>query len=185
MVEHEVKLPFSSVEAARHAVATAGGRLDVSRRLVEDVLYDTPDRRLRQSGQTLRLRRDGAGAALTFKGQKQAGPVKSREELESRVGDAEVIDTLLRRLGFVAVFRSEKYRAEYLLGSAHVTIDDTPVGVFVEVEAGPEEIARVTGHLGRTPADYVLDSYPELWRRWCAARPNESGDMVFREARSS
>ena len=42
-VEQEIKLVFADVEAARQAVQTAGGRLVVSRRLLDDTLFDTPD----------------------------------------------------------------------------------------------------------------------------------------------
>jgi len=79
MLEQEVKLEFDRVEAARRLVHATGARLVVSRRLLDDQLYDTPDDRLRRAGTALRLRRDGPGTRITFKGPAQPGPVKSRE----------------------------------------------------------------------------------------------------------
>ena len=85
----------------------------------------------------------------------QPGPVKSpRGDSRPLVGDAAIV-----RSGIVAGsdssrgFRAQKYREEYDLDDAHVTIDETPIGVFVEIEgdAGRDR-ARRADLLGRTPA---------------------------------
>jgi len=178
-IEHEVKLAFASVEAARQAVTAAGGRLDVSRRLLDDRLFDTNDQHLRQTGAALRVRRDATRAFVTFKGPVQAGPVKSRQEIETTVGDADVAEALLVSLGFRRWFRSEKYREEYLIGEARVTVDEVPIGVFVEIEAPPPVIDDVARRLGREPSDYRLESYPALQAAWCRTRGREFEDMVF------
>ena len=181
MIEQEVKLQFPHVEAARQAISAAGGRLVQSSRLIEDRLFDTSDASLRQAGKTVRVRRDGGTTLITVKGPLQPGVVKSREELETRVDSAAVIEGVLGGLGFHQVFKAQKYREEYELDRAHVTIDQAPVGVFVEIEATPERIEAVTRLLGRTPADYLLDSYPMLWRQWCAAHNRPYDDMLFPE----
>lgn len=178
-LEQEVKLAYASVEAARQAVATAGGRLVVSRRLLDDTFYDTPDFRLRTAGQGLRIRQDGAHAILTWKGPVQPGDVKIREEIENDGGDAATLGAILGALGYVPHFRAVKYREEYDLAGATVTVDEAPVGVFVEIEASPERIADVTSRLGRTASDYELASYVALWRRAREARGLPFSDMVF------
>jgi adenylate cyclase class 2 len=182
MLEQEVKLAFANVEAARQAVIAAGGRLVVSRRLLDDMLFDTPDGEMRRSGRALRVRHDGAHGALTCKGPRLRGPIKTREEIETRVDDADAAARILARLGYVPAFRSQKYREEYAIGEARVAVDDAPVGVFVEIEATPDDIARVATQLGRTTADYCTDSYAALWRRACEARGVEPGDMLFESA---
>jgi adenylate cyclase, class 2 len=184
LLEQEIKLSFDDIEAARQAVNAAGGRLVASRRLITDRLFDTTDSRLMREGATLRVRRDGDGGFLTFKGPLQPGRVKSREELETAVGDAATVETVLTSTGFRAVFRSEKYREEYTVDEVKLTVDEVPFGVFVEIEGAPDAIDRMTERLGRTPSDHLLDSYPALWRRWCAAQGLAWGDMVF-DARSS
>ena len=178
-IEHEVKLAFDSVEAARLAVTAAGGRLDVSRRLLDDRLFDTVDQHLGRGGAALRVRRDGERAILTFKGPVQGGPVKSRPEIETDVGDAAVAEALLASLGFRRWFRGEKYREEYLVGQARVTVDEAPIGVFVEIEAPPDVIDDVASRLGRGPSDYRLESYPALQAAWCRTRGRGLEDMVF------
>jgi adenylate cyclase, class 2 len=178
-VEQEVKLAFPTIEAARRAVHTAGGRLVVSRRLLDDQLFDTPDLHLRSLGTAVRVRRDGTGAVITWKGPAQPGPVKSREELETGVDDPRVIEAILDTLGLRPCFRSQKFREEYALDGATVTVDETPFGVFAEIEADPVRIERVALALGRSPADYRLESYPTLWQRWCEAQGLTPRDMVF------
>lgn len=180
MIEHEVKLAFDSLEAARLAVTAAGGRLIVARRLLDDRLFDTPDRRLGKADRSFRLRREPARAVLTLKGPTLPGSVKSREETETAVADPDAMERILAGLGLEPAFRSEKYREEYALDEATVTVDETPVGVFVEIEAAPVVIERVARRLERTPADYRLESYPSLYAAWCAAHGRPPGDMTFR-----
>jgi adenylate cyclase class 2 len=178
-LEQEVKLEYPEVESARAAIVAAGGRLAVPRRLIDDRLFDTPDGSLRRGGSALRVRADGPGWRLTWKGPVLPGPVKAREELETAVEDGNVLLALLHALGYRQLFRGQKYREEYALGTAVVTVDDTPAGAYVEIEAVPEEIDRVAALLGRTPADYRLESYPTLWRRFCEARGTTERDMIF------
>jgi adenylate cyclase class 2 len=179
LIEQEVKLAFDSVEAARRAVTTAGGRLLVSVRLLVDTLFDTADQRLRRDGCALRLRRDAQSAFLTFKGPAQPGEVKAREEIEFSVGNADASDALLRALGFRRWFLYEKYREEYAVGDARVMIDETPIGTFIEIEADPAGIARAASRLGRTRDHYRLESYARLYFQWCEDRGVVPGDMKF------
>ena len=179
MVEEEVKLAFESVEAARRAVLHAGARLVVSRRLLDDRLYDTSTHELQRSARALRIRRDGDHGFLTFKGPPTPGPTKAREEIEVRVEDPAITEQIVLSLGYRRTFRSEKYREEYSLGAGHLAIDDAPIGTYVEIEASTAEIARISALLGKTPKDYVLDSYPRLYIAWCEARGVEPTEMTF------
>lgn len=179
MLEQEVKLVFESAEAARRTVVDAGGRLVVSRRLLCDTLYDTPDGRLQGVRSALRVRRDRGRGVLTFKGPVQPGAVKTREEIETAVDSAESAERLVSSLGFQPWFRAEKYREEYEVGAARVMVDETPIGVFVEVEASPGDIEQAVRRLGRTPADYRLESYPRLYFAWCERQGVTPGEMLF------
>jgi adenylate cyclase class 2 len=157
----------------------AGARLVVSERLIEDRHFDTPDLTLRRTGRTVRVRRDGRQAFLTFKGPVLSGPVKSREEIETSIGDAALGDAILNGMGLQVFFVGQKYREDYELGPARLTIDRTPMGVFVEIEAVPDTIERVARLLGRSVGDYRLESYPALWRRYCTDTGQPAGHMVF------
>ncbi len=179
MIEREIKLSFADHEAARHAVLAADGRLVASRRLIEDRLFDTSDGQLRAAGRALRVRRDAGRVLLTSKGPASSALVKAREEFETEVGDADTLEAILAALGYRQAFRSEKYREEFTLTGVMVALDETPIGVFVELEGAEAAIVAAAGRLGRAPADFVLQSYPTLYRAWCHARGAVPGDMVF------
>jgi adenylate cyclase class 2 len=182
MIEREIKLLFADHEAARQAVVTAGGRLVVSRRLIDDRLFDTSDGGLRRAGITLRVRRDGRRTLLTCKRPAPPGLVKIREEFETEVADAETVEAILAALGYRQTFRSEKFREEYAATEGtSVAVDDTPIGVFVEIEGSEAGIVATATALGRSVSDYVLDSYPALYHAWCHRHGRVAGDMRFSE----
>ena len=173
--EREIKLRFSSAEEARVAVLAAGCTPLHGRRLQEDVLLDNESEDLRRRRCVLRVRTENGKSRLTFKGPVQPAAMKLREEVETVVGDGEVLLRVLREIGLHEWFRYEKYRDEYSHEDVIVAIDETPVGVFVEVEGTEDGIAAMAEALGRGPSDYVLDSYRGLFLQSGRA----GRDMVF------
>ena len=128
------------------------------------------------------MREVGGKAWLTYKGPSDAGKHKSREELETAVPSASLIATLFQRLGFHPLFRYEKYRAEYrqASGGGIATLDETPIGVYLELEGSPAWIDRAARKLGFSEREYITASYARLYLDWCARRGSKPGDMVFR-----
>src|SRR3982751_6955173 len=112
-IEREIKLRYDSVESARAAVLATGATPLLGRRLQEDALLDTADEQLRQRRCVLRVRIECGKSRLTFKGPVQPGIMKLREELETVVGDGDVVLRVLRELGLSVWFRYEKYREEF------------------------------------------------------------------------
>ena len=176
MIEREIKLAFTSAAEARRALVDAGAEPLAPRRLQDDALYDNGEKRLYARGSALRLRREGGRALLTFKGPVEAGPMKTREEIESAVGDGDAVAAMLASLGFAPWFRYQKYREELRAPGVVVAIDETPAGVFVEIEGDAAGITSLAARLGRAPADYILDSYRGIWVQ---AHGEGAGDMLF------
>ncbi|MGE0392400.1 MAG: class IV adenylate cyclase [Vicinamibacterales bacterium] len=164
MTEREIKLEFADAAGARAAIEGAGATVLYGRRLQRDTIFDTPDGRLRVAGHVLRLRDDAGHAYLTVKGPVQGGAMKVREERETAVADGSVVAASFEVLGLVPAFRYEKYRTEFALADTVIALDETPVGVFVEVEGPEAAILAVTRALGRTPADFLRESYRALFR---------------------
>jgi adenylate cyclase class 2 len=182
MLEREVKLRFASVEEARAAVHAAGAVPSRCRRLQEDALLDNAQETLKQQRCVLRVRVESGRSLLTFKGPVQPSPMKLREEIETVVGDGETLLRCLEQLGYSVWFRYQKYREEYALTDVVIAIDETPVGVFVELEGDEHGILEATRALGRTPADFLLDSYRSLFMEHRRAHGLPATDMLFDEA---
>jgi adenylate cyclase class 2 len=178
-LEREVKLRFDDVERARAAILAAGATPLRGRRLQEDCLLDTADETLRVRQSVLRVRMESGKSLLTFKGPVQPSPVKVREELETVVGDGPLLLRVFEELGFRVWFRYQKYREEFALDDVIVALDETPVGVFIEIEGGERGIAAMAEALGRGPSDYLLESYRGLFVRHCQERGLPVTDMVF------
>src|SRR5215203_241087 len=178
-LEREIKLRFTSAEEARAAVLAAGCTPLLGRRLQEDALLDTDDEQLRRRCCALRVRRESGKSRVTFKGPVQASRMKLREELETLVGDGEVLSRIFEELGLHVWFRYEKYREEFSHEDVTVAIDETPVGVYVEIEGGEQGIEAMALALGRSPADYIVDSYRSLFLQHRDAFGATGTDMVF------
>ncbi len=87
-------------------------------------------------------------------------------------------------LGLHVWFRYEKYREEFAHEDVIVAIDETPVGVFVEIEGSEPGIATMSEALGRGQSDYILDSYRGLFLRHREQHGLDGADMVFDEPNS-
>src|SRR5687767_6580408 len=111
--EREIKLRFASADEARTAIIATGATPLLGRRLQEDVLLDSEDEQLRRRRCVLRVRTELGKSRLTFKGPVQPSTMKLREEVETVVGDGEVLLRVLHELGLHVWFRYEKYREEF------------------------------------------------------------------------
>jgi adenylate cyclase class 2 len=181
MLEREIKLRFATAREAREAVLGLGASLVRERRFQDDALFDNEREELRERRCALRLRREHARNYLTFKGPVQPGPMKLREELETAVADADALQRVLEHLGLRVWFRYQKYREEYALDGVVAAIDETPIGTFVELEGTEAGITAAAAALGRTTADYILESYCGLFMRYREALGFRGAHMIFDE----
>jgi adenylate cyclase class 2 len=179
--ETEIKLRVDSADAARALLRGAGFRISRRRVFESNAVFDTPDRRMRAGGRLLRLRQVGKDAILTYKGVPQAGKHKSREELETHVESVAMAKAIVERLGYETSFVYEKYRTEFQRadGEGVATVDETPVGVFMELEGAPDWIDRIAGELGFSESDYLTASYGSLYLSWCAENGTAPTNMLF------
>lgn len=178
-LEREIKLRFGSADEARTKILALGATPLHGRRLQEDALLDTEDESLRLQRSTLRVRTEGGKSLLTFKGPVLPGRIKIREEHETVVADGTVLLAILENLGLHIWFRYEKYREEFEADDVVMAVDETPVGVFVELEGGEAAIHATARALGRTPADYITDSYRFLFLQHRDANSLADHDMLF------
>jgi len=180
--ENEIKLAVPNAGAARRLLRGAGFRVSKPRVFETNAVLDTPDHAILHAGALLRIRQAGKHGILTYKGPEDSdGPHKSRLEVESEIADAKATQFILGNLGYHPVFRYDKYRTEFTLPgeSGTAMLDETPIGVYLELEGSPRWVDRTARRLGFSPTDYIKSSYGRLYADHCAAQGRERGDMVF------
>lgn len=171
-LETEIKLRLRDGAVAR--VEALGFTVHTPRQLESDQLYDRTDGALSAARQVLRLRTRGERVTLTYKGPPEPGPHKRREEIELDVSNGTALALVLERLGYQPSFRYEKYRTTYASKdqTGIITLDETPVGSFLELEGPAEWIDTTSALLGYSAKDYIVESYASLWRKHCKLDPN-------------
>jgi len=179
--EVEIKLAVSGAAEARHMLRAAGFRVSKRRVFEKNTVFDTSSQTLRKSARLLRVREAGKIAKLTYKGPPDRGKHKSREEIELSFSDARAIGAIFDRLGYHPAFRYEKFRTEFRQrGSAGIAmVDETPIGVYLELEGRPAWIDRTARKMGYDEKDYVTASYARLYVEWCESRGVAPTNMLF------
>lgn len=179
MVEVEIKLPLRRLRSMRARLRRIGFRSRHCREYESNTLLDTEDGRLRAAGQILRLREFGPSYVVTFKGRGAEGRHKVREEVEFQVNDLAAVGRVFERLGFTPAFRYEKFRTEFADGDGVATVDETPIGNYLELEGEPGWIDRTAAALGYTEGDYLTKSYGRLYLDYCEGIGVNPTHMVF------
>jgi len=200
--EREIKLRIEDLPALRRALAKVGAIVVTSRVHERNVVFDTPELTLTKREQLLRIRTEsptGRGRAIrsrtlvTFKrptvaaGSSVRGERhKVREETELEVADAKALARIFEGLGMRGWFQYEKFRTTFRLPGSRtwakgllIELDETPIGVFLELEGPASAIDRAARALGFEKRDYVLANYMVLYREYCQSRGEEPRDMLF------
>lgn len=182
-VETEVKIRIPEIGQFQQKLQRCGFKLHAARQFESNSLFDTSDQALRRKGAILRLRQSAEKSVITWKGPADQSPFKSRAEIETQVDSLDRMREILERLGFVQAFRYEKFRTEYVeIGGPEagvLTVDETPIGNFMELEGSGEWIDQKAQELGFSRSDYILLSYGNLYLEECKRRGMEPADMVF------
>lgn len=185
-VEIEAKMKVNDLSAVRDRLQAAGAGL-VGDYLERNVFFDTEDRSLLAADEGLRLRlsQDTHSGKriymMTFKGPRQHGQLKSREETEVTVGDFEAAATLLECLGFTRILSFEKRRQSWTLSGCKVELDELPhLGPYVEIEGPKEEaVLKVREMLHLADRALVKASYIAMLLTHLQERGESSREVVF------
>ena len=214
--EIELKFPIADLARLQSRLPSLGFMLDTPRSFEQNTLYDTPGRTLRESRQILRLRRYGSLWTVTHKRQPCAEPIpdpslcgeadryKIRIETETRVDDGPSLAAIFEQLGYVPVFRYEKFRTEWSQTNStiegplftdpaayvevlttgprsHLVIDETPIGDYAELEGPPAWIDETLVKLGVDPATCLTESYGRLFLAWKERTGSPAENLTFDE----
>ncbi|WP_349627467.1 class IV adenylate cyclase [Alloacidobacterium dinghuense] len=181
--EIEVKFRVADPPALERKLVAAGFRRITPRTFEKNVLFDTPDRRLRAQQSILRVRQYGERWVVTHKCLPQNNdPVarhKHRIETETEVKDGDAMSVIFSQIGYAPAFTYEKWRTEYADASGHCVIDETPIGLFAELEGPREWIDAMAQRLGLDPGELITLSYGRLFEEWRAATGSAATDLTF------
>jgi len=177
-IEIEAKMAVQDFAPVRARLMERGGRL-LGRYHEINTFFDTPDGRLVSADKGLRLRvkrnldTQEEQYIITFKGPKQRGPLKSREEIELNVENTADAQNLLEALGYQKLLLFEKRRESYEFERCEVVLDEVPLlGQFVEIE-GPDEssVLRAREMLALGDHEMIRTGYASM----LASRLKENG----------
>ena len=200
--EIEIKLRITGTGLILRRIRALGAASQ-GRVLEQNTLYDTPGSDLRRRGMLLRLRietpapqnkpaRGRERVILTAKappalgerhGARARKPPRYKERAERELVSATASRqwvAALTSLGFRPAFRYDKYRTTFRLPALHLDLDETPVGVFLELEGSPRAIDRAARALGFTATAYLRVTYWDLYAAECRRRGVRPKNMLFR-----
>jgi adenylate cyclase class 2 len=206
--EIEVKLRISNVEDALHNLRNIGARFE-SRVLERNTLFDTPDSALRNSGRLLRIRietiaprnpqaplnppRTSAVSRTVLTAKAPAPPksatapqYKEKFERELVVSNPARWRQIFTDLRLRPSFRYEKFRTTLHIPHLDLVLDldETPAGVFLELEGAPRAIDQAARALGFSPSDYYRGTYWDVFASDCRRRGRTPRNMLFRSRKS-
>src|SRR5436853_6677037 len=124
--EVEVKLRVGDLHALAQKLTQSAFKLVTPRSHEMNTLYDFPDRRLRDRGEILRIRKYGSKWTVTHKAKGNSGKHKSRSETETQIEDGEALAHIFAAIGLAPSFRDEKYRAAWSDGEGPGGVNETP-----------------------------------------------------------
>jgi adenylate cyclase class 2 len=183
----EIELKFTVIDAnaLRSSIESLGFTLITERTFESNTLYDTADRQLRSRKQILRLRNYGDRCTLTHKRQSDQNDgdqrYKTRIETESLIEDCSALAEVFHQLGYEPVFRYEKFRTEWEQDNGHLVLDETPIGIWAELEGAPEWIDTMLDRLEIAPELCSTDSYGKLFLRWKDDTRSPAENLTFEE----
>ncbi len=191
--EIELKFPVSDPAALLAQIASLGLQLETPRTFEHNTLFDTADRALRSRHQILRVREYGERCVVTHKRPPENADdshYKTRIETETQVEDCAAIREIFAQLSYVPVFVYDKFRTEWSTkeheGSpAHLVLDETPIGIWAELEGPTEWIDEMLRALRVDAASCITDSYGSLFLAWKQERHSEADHMTFEAVKLS
>lgn len=166
-MEIEAKLSVDSLAPVRTRLTELGAQ-HLADQEQEDTYFDDAKESLVHEDRALRLRIQISDSErqfyLTYKGPKQANDLKTRQEIEFQVGDAQAARAFIEALAFQARLTVKKTRQAWRYKACQVGLDHVPqLGYYVEIE-GPDNrhILQVQKDLGLADLKHIQRSYASL-----------------------
>lgn len=189
-MEIEAKMAVENLAATRAKLQDLGAQR-IGSFAETNTFFDTEDRSLLTADKGLRLRLNRNTETghedhiITYKGPRQPGPLKTREEVELTVDGATEATRLFERLGFARTLSFEKRRESWHLDKCKVELDELPyLGTFVEIE-GPDEasVLRVRQRLNLADCALIKTGYVGMLTAYLQEHGQSMGDVRFEDTK--
>jgi adenylate cyclase class 2 len=182
-VETEIKFRVQDAKKMEVRLRELGFELITPRTFEKNTLFDTEDRRMRAHQEILRVRQYGAKWTVTHKRVPAKNDPdarhKHRIETETTVEDGQAISDIFEQLGLRASFSYEKWRSEWKDSTGHCVIDETPIGMYAELEGPSAWIDAMAEKLAIAPEEMLTLSYGRLFERWQQETGSSAKDLTF------
>jgi adenylate cyclase class 2 len=183
-IEIEAKLKVDSFKGIEKRLKALDAEF-LRGRLHTDAYFDDGKLTLRKSDIALRIRHQLIGrreqVVITFKGPKQKGRFKRRQEIQFEVSDARLAEMFLGAIGYKKTLVFQKKRRAWHYRDCEIALDELPfLGRFVEIE-GPNEkkIAAVQKKLGLGDLPHIPASYAVLMQKQLRRRGRKNNKVFF------
>jgi len=162
-LEIEVKFFLPDLNSVRESLIKLGAR-SLGRFFEVNIRFEDWDKSLIKKNALLRLRK-GNRVTLTYKSEPELDDLNFKifRELEVEVSDFDVMESILKSLGFCAEQVYEKWRETLVLQNTHFCLDTMPFGTFLEIEGNRENIPDMARKLGLEWEDRILFNYLKIF----------------------
>lgn len=172
MIEIEVKASVEDPKQIERSLIELGAT-PIGIESQADTYYNAPYRDFGKTDEALRIRVHEGKSILTYKGPKIDMVSKTRQELQTDIGDADNMGNILSSLGFFPVATVSKKRKNFRIGDFYISLDEVRnLGSFVEVEVSlkdtrnyqekVESIFKFIAKLGIQQDSTIRKSYLEM-----------------------
>jgi adenylate cyclase class 2 len=176
--EKEIKIQIKDITSLDKVLVKLGAKF-IGSAFQRTIRFDTPAMDLEKQGKFLRVR-SGFDNVITLKVKSSNKKVYEREETEFEVGNIESARKVFNTLGFTKELIMEKYRSNWQLYDAVISIDELPFGFFVEIEAEEDQIFKVAGELGLDINKKIIESYWGVFEKYKSTHKKENlGESII------
>ncbi len=188
-IETEIKFAVNDLAQLEARLAARGFHVVTARSFESNVLFDTAERTLRARRELVRIREYAGRTIVTHKrippSISEEDRHKHRIESETEVSDGAAFAQILLAVGMEPVFRYEKWRTEYFDGRGHCVIDETPIGIYAELEGESEWIDTIAESLDVPQDERMTLSYGRLFDQWREQTGATATDLTFEAIRAA
>lgn len=170
--EIELKFVHVDLSVVREKLSALGG-LCKGRHLERNVVFDSPQREMKEEGKLLRLRtkqwKDSHETVLTLKLPPKGDipeDVKIYDERETLVESFDGTYAILEGLGYDGAFRYDKMREEWVLDNVVICLDELSFDTVIELEGERDDILSLAEKLVLPKESASTATYHELHKAY-------------------